>query len=283
MSVNITTILTEVEDFPTLPTIYTSLLELMANPRTTVHQLADMVATDPACALKLLKTVNSSMYRVQGRVNSISEAIFHVGFNEVKQLVTAITVVNTLTGQASTMTSSIVDLWKHSLAVGVIAKILATSTNDKNGGNHYTNGLLHDIGKLFFMRSFPKEYVALLKEVNEQNGLIVEAEKRQFGMDHTEVGELLARRWRLPESLCTSIRYHEEGTVNGEFNRDVAMIHVADIAARMLELGNGGDRVVPRPSFEVWAGLGIPPKTFSQMREVIVRDYEQAVSVMLEK
>ena len=51
----------------------------------------------------------------------------------------------------------------------------------------------------------------------------------------------------------------------------------------MLELGNGGDRVVPRPTFEVWAGLGIPPKTFSQMREVIVRDYEQAVSVMLEK
>ncbi|MFM8438587.1 MAG: HDOD domain-containing protein [Candidatus Kapaibacterium sp.] len=283
MAVDITSIVAEVEDFPTLPTIYTSLLELMANPRTTVHQLADMVATDPACALKLLKTVNSSMYRVQGRVNSISEAIFHVGFNEVKQLVTAITVVNTLTGQASTMTSSIVDLWKHSLGVGVIAKILAASTNDRNGGHHYTNGLLHDIGKLFFMRAYPKEYVSLLKEVNEQNGLIVEAEKRQFGMDHTEVGELLARRWRLPESLCTTIRHHEEGTVNGQFNRDVAIIHVADIAARMLELGNGGDRVVPRPTFEVWAGLGIPPKTFSQMREVIVRDYEQAVSVMLEK
>ncbi|MFM8568314.1 MAG: HDOD domain-containing protein [Candidatus Kapaibacterium sp.] len=283
MAVDITSIVAEVEDFPTLPTIYTSLLELMANPRTTVHQLADMVATDPACALKLLKTVNSSMYRVQGRVNSISEAIFHVGFNEVKQLVTAITVVNTLTGQASTMTSSIVDLWKHSLGVGVIAKILAASTNDRNGGHHYTNGLLHDIGKLFFMRAYPKEYVSLLKEVNEQNGLIVEAEKRQFGMDHTEVGELLARRWRLPESLCTTIRHHEEGTVNGQFNRDVAIIHVADIAARMLELGNGGVRVVPRPTFEVWAGLGIPPKTFSQMREVIVRDYEQAVSVMLEK
>jgi putative nucleotidyltransferase with HDIG domain len=283
LSVTITSILAEVEDFPTLPTIYTSLLELMANPRTTVHQLADMVATDPACALKLLKTVNSSLYRIQGKVNSISEAIFHVGFNEVKQLVTAITVVNTFSGQTSTMTSSIVDLWKHSLAVGVIARIIANATNDRNGGAHYTNGLLHDIGKLFFMRTFPKEYSAILKDVNEQNSFIADAEKKQFGMDHTEVGELLARRWRLPESLCNSIRYHEEGTIHGQYNQDVAITHVADIAARMLELGNGGDRVVPRPNFDVWAGLAIPAKTFTSMRETIVRDYEQAVAVMLEK
>jgi hypothetical protein len=33
----------------------------------------------------------------------------------------------------------------------------------------------------------------------------------------------------------------------------------------------------------VWAGLAIPAKTFTSMRETIVRDYEQAVSVMLEK
>jgi len=69
--------------------------------------------------------------------------------------------------------------------------------------------------------------------------------------------------------------------VDGRFDVDVACIHIADIMARILDLGYGGDRVVPQPCQSVWTLLNIAPHTFENMLPAIVHDYEQAVDIML--
>ncbi len=257
------------------------MLELMANPRTTVNQIADAISSDPACSLKLLKTVNSSVYGLRGRVTTINEAVFHVGFAEVKNLVTAISVFEMFSKMPVVQSFNIIDLWKHSLAVGVIARLLAKHLNLRNIENFYTQGLLHDLGKMFFLRAMPQEYSMVVRRVHEQNGVLLLTEREVLGTDHTRVGESIARKWQLPDSLCNAVRWHEEGLVNGRFNVDVACIHLADIMARILDLGYGGDRIVPQPCIDIWALIDVPPRTFENMLPAILTDYDQAVAIML--
>lgn len=46
--------------FPTLPTIYTSLMNVISNPRSTIQDVADVISRDQASSSKLLRIANSS-------------------------------------------------------------------------------------------------------------------------------------------------------------------------------------------------------------------------------
>jgi len=63
-----------INDFPTLPTIYTRLMEVIANPRTTVQDVADVIVKDQSSTAKVLKVVNSPIYGIPGTVKNVTQA-----------------------------------------------------------------------------------------------------------------------------------------------------------------------------------------------------------------
>jgi len=86
-SIKIEELLRKVDDFPTLPTIYNTMMDLISNPRTTSVELSDLISKDQASAVKILKAVNSPIYGFYGRVTSITQAINLLGFEEIKNLI----------------------------------------------------------------------------------------------------------------------------------------------------------------------------------------------------
>ena len=69
-------VLRGVEEFPTLPTIYTALSDVMANPNSTPSDAAEVISRDQSAASKLLKSANSSLYGFRGRIDSINPSNF---------------------------------------------------------------------------------------------------------------------------------------------------------------------------------------------------------------
>jgi HD-like signal output (HDOD) protein len=69
-------------------------MDLMQNPRTTSIELAHLLTQDQASSSKLLKVANSAIYGLQGRINTVSQAILYIGFDEVKNIVTALTIIS---------------------------------------------------------------------------------------------------------------------------------------------------------------------------------------------
>ncbi|MGA2297635.1 MAG: HDOD domain-containing protein, partial [FCB group bacterium] len=217
----------KVEDFPTLPTIYTSLLDVMANTRTTVQDVANVITRDQASSTKILKIVNSSLYGMQTNVETITEAIFYIGFNEVKNIVMTLSVLDLFEDVKSLMNFNVVELWKHSIAVGVITRNLGKSIGEKDVENYFLAGVLHDIGKLFFLKNYNDEYYDVIREVSEHKISISEAEEMVFGMTHCTVGHLLSEKWKLPATLKFSILNHQTGTSNGKTDKLVSCVHIA--------------------------------------------------------
>lgn len=273
-----------VEEFPTLPTVYSALADIMANPNSTAAAAARVISSDQASAAKVLKTANSSMYGFRQKIGTITQAIFLIGFTEVKNLVLALSIIDLFKKSKVTELFNPVDLWKHSIAVGVITRLLGKLAGASNVENFFIAGILHDIGKLLFLKNMEDEYSEVLAYAAMQNMYIRDAETKILGMTHTVAGELISEKWKLPVSLRNCIRYHYNGTCPDEKDKLLtASVHIANVIARALELGNAGDNVIPKPNEEAWDILKLPPKAISQVVPKIILDYEESMQIFLLK
>jgi len=93
----------------------------------------------------------------------------------------------------------------------------------------------------------------------------------------------VALKWKIPVTIRHAIRYHHAGFTDGKIDLLVACVHLADIIAQSMSLGNSGDAFIHEPNFDVWDVLKIPPKTFVKMMPKIQEDFDNATSILLVK
>ena len=273
-------IVKNVKDVPTLPTVYSALCDAMANPQSTANDVAKIVSMDQASTIKILRIANSSFFGFSGRIENIQRAIVILGFNEVRNLIMASSVMNLFSKKESSTGFRPNDFWAHSLSVGLIARSIGKLAGTVNVENFFVAGILHDIGKLFFYQYAGDDFVRVLSSVEKDNRLIRDAEVDIFGMDHALVGSLLADQWKLPGPIHDAIHYHHFGTVGDKPDVLVASVHIGDILARALGLGHPGDNLVPQPNEGVWEILKLRPGMMSEMVPSLLQDYEEAISKM---
>ncbi|MDQ1265126.1 MAG: hypothetical protein QG635_276 [Bacteroidota bacterium] len=273
-------VLDQVNEFPTLPTIYSALLDVIANPRSTVADVAKIIERDQSSAVKILKAVNSSVYGLQVKVTTISQAIFHLGFNEIKNLVITLSLVKIFSGINSVNSFNIVDFWKHSIAVGVITRLIGSVRGEKNIEDYFVSGIIHDIGKLFFLKFFPKEYSEAVDDAFNKDITIRQSESGKFNATHNMVGDVIAKKWKLPVGIRNVITSHFSGMVNGKCESLVATVHLANIISKIMKLGASGDKLVQQPNIQMWEALNLPANSIMSMMPRILSDYNQSASIL---
>jgi len=73
----------------------------------------------------------------------------------------------------------------------------------RTGGNKdtaYTAGLLHDVGRLALLASYPAEYARMLDVSDEFGYDLLGCEQDLFDIDHCVAGEWLVREWHFRKS-----------------------------------------------------------------------------------
>lgn len=276
-------IIARADEFPTLPTIYTALSDVISNPRSTAADVANIIAEDQSAAAKVLKAANSPIYGFRGKINTISQAIIFIGFEEVRNLIIAMGIIDIFKKSTTNFPVNPVDLWKHSIAVGTVTRIIGKNLGVTNLENYFLAGILHDIGKLLFYKFIPDEYARTINYAIDHNLSAREAENEILGVNHIVAGEVLAEKWKLPPSLKDAIRYHTIGKVENSNNVLIASVHVANIVSAMLELGQAGDDVIQTPNIDVWRTLNLPENFWTKNYNSILLEYESAVSIFLLK
>jgi len=151
---------------------------------------------------------------------------------------------------------------------------------EANPERFYVLGLLHDLGRLLLYLAVPEDMSRVLIKYSH-GGLLHEAENEIMGWDHAEAGSQLLRKWNLPDPLVEGILYHHNPSRAPRFQVEAAVIHVADILAQALELGNSGERYVPPLDNEAWKILGLPSSFVPTVLEQVERQADEAVKVFL--
>lgn len=224
--------LNEIKDLPTLPVITFEVNKMLANDRITVDKLSKTIEKDQVIVSKLLKLVNSSFFGVRSRVGSVSEAVVRLGFNSVRNVIVSVSVFESLTLDGETTDFNIQDFWTHSVAVAITSRYLSEKSRIQDPDDCFVGGLLHDIGMIIIARYFPDILIRLIHRVKEDRISIYDAEHALIPIRHNKIGEIIAKRWQLPQALCDTLKYHHtpnKYAVNPEL---LTLVHLGDIIVR---------------------------------------------------
>jgi nitrogen-specific signal transduction histidine kinase/HD-like signal output (HDOD) protein len=196
-------------NLPTLPEILLKLLEACDNDATPLLEIASIISKDPALSFRVLQLVNSSYYGLRSTFTSVEQAVVYLGANSIKSIAitTSIHQVFARKHFRAVKQFNIGTFWWHSLMCATLAKRIAKKTGFGSLDEAYLSGLLHDIGRLVLVSTFPKEHEWFLLESEDmQNELW--AETQLIGITHCEAGSWLINNWKLNSLMADAIRYH---------------------------------------------------------------------------
>jgi putative nucleotidyltransferase with HDIG domain len=274
-------IIDTIKEFSTLPTIYSSLVDVLTDPSSTIQAVSDLIASDQASTSKVLKIVNSPFYGFPGQIDTISRAVVVLGFKEIYNLILSSYVMDFFTRKESLSNFQPVGFWKHSIGVGIATKTLARLAEQPNQENFFIAGILHDIGKMVFFQYAEDQFSLALEICEREQKPISQAELKIFGIDHAQAGALLSGRWEFPEPIVKAIRYHGLGLIPGKPDFLAAAVHLGDILARALELGYAGDDLIPRPNKQALEVLNLKPGLLTGIVPLLLEDYDEICQTLL--
>jgi putative nucleotidyltransferase with HDIG domain len=190
---------------PPFPQVAVRVLQLANNENVQLHQLCDLISSDPAFASEVLTVSNSLLYAPRYPSTTILQAVAVLGANTLQGMCVTVGVRAYL---GKTMSyPAMRGLWRHNLACAIIATRIANAGSiDKDTA--YTAGILHDIGRMALAVIQPKGYAALLEKHRGVAASMLEAERELFGWDHCEIGRQLIGDWKLPQNFEAVVADH---------------------------------------------------------------------------
>jgi len=219
------------QTLPTLPAVAVQVLELAQKPETDIAEIARLISRDPALSSKVLRTVNSSFYGHSQNVSTISHALVILGLQSVRTLVLGFSLVSHLSGEKPKGFKHL-EYWKRSIYAATAARSIAGRLDARQQEEVFLAALLMDIGMLVLDRVLGEEY-GKLHERAITHAELAKAETAALGMDHADVGAVLAGQWKLPATLAQPIGCHHapEGVGDPALRRLTDIVGLAGMCA----------------------------------------------------
>jgi len=186
---------------PALPEVALKARKLLNDQATTSNQISKVISADAVITTKLLRVVNSPLYRSRTQVEDVKMAITRLGNANVRSLVTSLAMEQLYqAGSSETVTLKLKENWKHSLHVAALSFVIARDFTELSPDEAMLGGLIHDIGVLPVL-----QYAELLPEVLSNKAAL---DRLTFAL-HTKIGELILKKWNFPEELVAVACEHE--------------------------------------------------------------------------
>lgn len=228
-------ILDSIQKLPSMPSVVMEILDSFSNENLNINALAIKVSSDQAIAARVLRVANSSFFGLSRQVGSISEAISILGFNNLRGLVTAASIINVFPHNENGL--DLQEFWHHGIAAAVCSKLLAKQVG-VNPETAFTAGLLHDIGKLVISVYFPMTFARISHGHSRSTMQSLQAESCALGLDHAAISGEVAKRWNFPDEIRDAVMLHHTETFSGDEKLLVHVVYVADQFAHILQNGS---------------------------------------------
>jgi putative nucleotidyltransferase with HDIG domain len=214
---------------PPFPPVAARLLTLLAQPDVKVKDVAELISTDATFTGRLLQCVNSYEFGLNYPVSDVKQAIALVGLDRTRQV--TISHATAAYAKGALRTAELRRCWQHTVATAVLAEEIAHAC-DAFLNVAFTAGIMHDIGRLALIVAYPLEYERVIRDAADQSLDILDFERQEFGVDHTEAGRALAERWGLPLDLRVIAGRHHDPSEGSELD----LLRIVHVACRLAEI-----------------------------------------------
>ena len=227
--------LSSIKNLPSIPKVIFDVTKLLNTPEPSAYSLSEIIIKDAGLTTKLLAIANSPLYGIKRKVSSLEFAILVLGFQEIKNIVTALSLADSFKISGDKNFSPF-DFWIHSMVTGSAAKGISQHLGFDFGSDAFVAGALHDLGIMVIHKYLNKHFNEIVELTRNSNISILEAEHEVLGMSHQEIGKFIVEKWSLPVLLCDTLQYHHEPSMAKVNKELIAVIHLVDYMTQKLNV-----------------------------------------------
>ncbi|MEN6318538.1 MAG: HDOD domain-containing protein [Syntrophaceae bacterium] len=269
-------------ELSSLPFIYIKINNAVNNPLSSIKDISDIISSDPSLTTRLLRLVNSAFYSFPSQIATVSRALLAIGTHQIRDLALSTSVLRLFKGIPENLVS-MESLWRHSIACGLAAKMLATVRQcEVNGELFFTAGIIHDIGRLVIYKEMPDTSREMILRCKAKREPLYLVEKEVIGVDHSDLGHMLAQSWNLPLNLAEVSAFHHLPWKAKQYPVETSIVHIADYIAHGMQLGDSGERYLPPLDEKVWELSGIPSSALSSIVDQMRLEFEDVAQSLWE-
>ena len=228
-------IVNSVTALPQLPEHVLEIRKLLDSYDVEMNEVAKRLSMDPALVAGLLKIVNSAHYMLGKRVNNILDAVNMIGIKGVRNLLYSYETQRILGSDTDEKEL----LWKHSHKAAFLSYNIVMHFNLCGDiiDDAYVSSLLHDIGKIVFSGIHPKLLEKIQNFCTARDIPYSTFEDISSGLNHAEIGALIAEKWNFPEGMIIAIRHHHNPSAAPQPHRE--LVQVVYLANMLCEYEQG--------------------------------------------
>lgn len=252
---NMDRVIQKIKTLPPLVKKASEALAALRDPDVPVNKVVSIIQYDPSMTANILRYCNSPVCGLPRQITSIQQAVVLIGLKKLRTLLLTSAVEKYFSGDLPGYEGQRFELWRHCLAVALIAEHVAETTRAVPPDEAFTAGLLHDIGKVV-----TSQFLAEERARWEENPLLAgdfpTLERDVLGMDHMEVGAQVLARWDFPQPFQDVARLHHNPPLQDRLDL-VGVVHIADVEAILAGWNTTVDALHYRAKPEIFAQAGI--------------------------
>jgi putative nucleotidyltransferase with HDIG domain len=241
--------------------------QALESPQCNLSTIGDAIQKDPDLTARLLRLANSPFFGFANRLSTVAEAVSLLGIQQIQDMIMASSVLEQFKGVPDRFVNKD-SFWRHSLAVGITARLLAMERRLPKPDKFFVAGLLHDVGRLVLLSQAAEWAQAVFELYQSERILLRDAEKKVLGYDHQQIAAELLQSWSYPPVLVQAVAFHHTPGQSAA-RMDAAVVHVADHLVNAMGTGSSGEQFVPPLDDKAWSTLGLGVETLAKIVETV--------------
>jgi signal transduction histidine kinase/HD-like signal output (HDOD) protein len=252
---------------PQLPQVMLKLVKACGNDKVNIEELTGIISTDPSLTSKLLQIIGSPYVNLPKEVNNIKTAVVYLGLDTIRNIAVSSSAMHFFSLSRKLPEFDITRFWHHSYKCGIISRKIARENNFSDPEEFFLAGLLHDIGRLILMQTFPKEYQTILQTAVSEKEMTYQ-EMELFGADTPQVSAWLFSHWNLNPLTSDAVLFINEPIDKiGEELSHVKTVYMANLLSG------------PDPMEEIPQVLSLADISETRLRQVASEAEDEVVSM----
>jgi HD-like signal output (HDOD) protein len=252
----IASIIQKIEHFKPVVDVAGKIMAVRDDPACGTSDLAEIIRCEPSLTANVLKLANSAYFGLPGKLADTRQAIIFLGMTQVVDLVLVAACAGHYGGAHNGYGLARGELWRGAVTGAVLAGDLAR-IKEIAPGAVFSGALMRDIGKIVLNPYLKPLRDQILNEAAREGLTFLEAERRLLGVDHAQVGALVAKKWHFPNSLQAILANHHHPCLATRCPVEATIVHVADALCRQLAIGVGIDDPSYLPDEQAARQLGL--------------------------
>ena len=276
----IESIIKKIDQLKPVPQIAHKVMSIAENPESSMSDLSKIIIYDTAVTTNVLKAANSAYFGLPDQVNSVHQAIVYMGMEQVVDLILMSIGSENLKEPQEGYDLDTGDLWKYSVSSALIAEEIAKQIGAKDIHLIFTAALLKDIGKVILSQYVKDSFEEIDKSVKQRDYSFIKAEKEVIGIDHAELGGMVAEKWNFSPKMVEIIQNHHLPQKSSMSEIETAIVYMADMICMMMGIGVGSDGLAYRFHQGVVSRLNLTERDFQEIIAQFADKMEQVESMV---